>query len=151
MRTRGFTIIEIIIVMGIVATITGMISVSLFSSQHKASINSTLLILQSDLRQQQQKAMTGDVTNIGAVSPCGIHFDANKYTLFCGTFSSGNSANFEVELENNLSVSSTPSNEILFSKGSGEIPVQYEIKLSDNFNNSKTLYLNKLGVITGQN
>lgn len=134
----GFTLIELILIMGVIAVLFAVSSINLTGSQQKASVNSTIASLVADIKSQQFKAMTGD-----GGTDHGIRFDTTSYILL--------PENFVVDLGNNLQLSTTfPANTITFSQGSGEITGfttgSDTVTLGD-----QTLRLNLYGVITSQN
>jgi type II secretory pathway pseudopilin PulG len=145
--SRGFTVVELIIVMGMMVTLTGMVTISLLTSQRLATLSATIMTLESDIKQQQLKAMDGDIS-AGAPSNYGVHFVADKYTLFKGSSFDSSSDNFVVDLETNISL--TTPGDLIFTKGSGESNGLSAITLQDTFNNHKTLTINSLGVITNE-
>jgi prepilin-type N-terminal cleavage/methylation domain-containing protein len=146
----GFTIVELIITMGIFAIITSFVTINLLSAQHSATINTTTTTLIADLKQQQTKAMVGDTEGRSSTDQYGIHFDTDKYVLFHGTYNEGDSTNFEVKLEGSLSFTNiTGLGNIIFSKGSGESYGLSSIVLSDSTTNrQKTITINVYGVIS---
>ncbi|MBA3723842.1 MAG: type II secretion system protein [Candidatus Levybacteria bacterium] len=154
---KGFTLIELIIVMGIFATLTGLSTISLMNVQHKSSLTATVNTLTADLRSQQLKAMVGDTEGRAAVDTYGINLATNTYTLFHGTFSSMESTNFAVNVPSTIQVTTTlPNSQIIFLKGSGEVSGfvngSNTITLRDTVNGSQsTITVNRLGVITGVN
>jgi prepilin-type N-terminal cleavage/methylation domain-containing protein len=149
-KQKGFTIIELIITMGILAIITSLATINLLNAQHIASIDSTTTTLISDLKQQQLKAMVGDTEGRVAADQYGIHFDADKYVLFHGSYDPTDTSNFVVELEGTLSFTNISGDgNIIFSQGSGESSGLNPIVLKDDqTNKQKTITTNVYGVIT---
>jgi prepilin-type N-terminal cleavage/methylation domain-containing protein len=145
---RGFTLIELTIVLSIVGVLLGFTTINLSRSQQSASLNAVEQILLSDLKQQQLKAMIGDTEGRAASDSYGIHFDSNKYVLFHGTYSEGDSSNFVVNLDSNMQFNN-PEYNIDFSRLSGEIAGTAVIELQDK-NDSKLvrIHLNSLGTAT---
>lgn len=146
-KIRGFTVIELIVVLGMAATLTGLITINLLTSQRLATLNSTITVLESDLRQQQLKSMSGDIADESTPTDHGIHFETDKYVLFPKDYISGTGNTFVVNLDGNISI--TTPGEIIFSQGSGETKVGSldTVTLQDSFNNQKSLTINSLGVI----
>ena len=145
---RGFTLIELIIVLSIVGILLGFTTINLSRSQQSASLNAVEQILLSDLKQQQLKAMIGDTEGRAASDLYGIHFDSNKYTLFHGVYSEGEPYNFVINLDSNMQFNN-PEYDIVFSRLSGEITGTAVIELQDK-NDSKLvrIHLNTLGTAT---
>jgi len=147
---RGFTLIELMVVITITAILLGFITINLVSSQQRASLNAIEQELLADLKQQQLKAMIGDTEGRETSDTYGIHFDSGKYTLFHGTYSSTDSANFAINLDQNFQFQS-PGTDIIFSKISGEISAGSitNIVIRDSTNgNVKTITVNRYGVVT---
>jgi len=145
---QGFTILELIITMGIFAIIASLTTINLTNSQRRVSLDSLTSTLISDLRQQQIKAMTGDTQGRSSNSAYGIHFDSNQYVLFYGdSYNSSDSDNFVVPLDTNFSF--TNLGNVTFSKISGESTGLTSIIIQDNSaSNQKDVRLNNYGVVT---
>ena len=158
-ENRGFTLIELIIVMTFFGILMGLATINLLNVKQSSSIEASLNILIADLREAQIKAMVGDTEGRGALDTYGIHFGSNSqtYVIYHGTYSSSESTNFTVSLTDTMRVSTTfPSTEIVFQKGSGEIVGfvngSNTVTLTDPTNNrTKTITFNKYGVITAIN
>jgi prepilin-type N-terminal cleavage/methylation domain-containing protein len=149
MRTqRGFTLMEVSVVIGVVAILLGLATINLVRSQQGVSLTSAEEVLVADLRQQQLKSMIGDTEGRSAPDPYGIHFDSNNYVLFHGlTYTPSDTSNFVINLDNNMQFN-TPNFDVIFSRISGETLATI-IELQDNTNSkSKKIYLNSLGVVT---
>ncbi len=152
---RGFTLVEIIITVGVLTALLTLTSISLLSSRKRTSLNSSVTQVLVDLRQQQAKAMAGDTDGSGTISAYGIYFTTGSYTLFKGpAYSPSDPGNFTISLEPNQSFSSDWT--VVFNSGSGEIagftPGNNTLTLTDSLENiSKTFTLNRYGVITSIN
>lgn len=119
---RGFTLVELGIVFGIIALLFGFVTFNLVNVQKITSINSAIDTLASDIKSQQTKAMAGAADN-GTGESYGIYFQSDRYILFTGTtYFSTNSSNFTIMLGSNIEfVNSTfPDNSLVFSHQSGE-------------------------------
>jgi prepilin-type N-terminal cleavage/methylation domain-containing protein len=149
-KQKGFTIIELVIAIGIFTVITSLITINLVNVQHIASIDSTATTLVADLKQQQLKAMTGDTEGRGIADQYGIHFDVKQYVLFHGSYDPAGTSNFVVDLEGTLSFTGiTGDGNIIFSQGSGESFGLSTIILKDDLTNKqKIITANIYGVIT---
>lgn len=146
----GFTLVEYILVMAIFLILAGLITLNLTSTKQTVSLSTTVDALIADMREQQLKAMVGDTegSGSGSASNYGIHFGTNTYTLFRGTYGTGN---FSVNLGDQIQVA-TPGAEVVFSKGTGEIGSPFQVSLKDMTNpNKKTITLNRYGVVTAIN
>jgi prepilin-type N-terminal cleavage/methylation domain-containing protein len=147
-RTQhGFTLIELAIVIAITVILLGFITINLVRSQQGASLSAIGEILLTDLRQQQLKAMMGDTEGRSTSDSYGVHFDANRYVLFHGTYSDSEDTNSVVNLEDNMQFNS-PNYDVIFSRLSGETSAKI-IELQDNTSlKFNRIHLNALGVAT---
>ncbi|OGH47224.1 MAG: hypothetical protein A3A51_01700 [Candidatus Levybacteria bacterium RIFCSPLOWO2_01_FULL_39_10] len=154
-KNSGFSLIELIVVLGILLTLFGFIVIGLSTSQRRFSVTSARDTLISDIASQQTKSMN----SISGSSAYGIYFQPGKYTLFKGeTYSASDPENFEVELGENLEFSQVtfPAATIIFATKSGEISGFLDganiITIRDVQNiDSTTVTINRYGVITDIN
>lgn len=148
-KSKGFTLIETIVVVSTIVTLLGFITISLVRSQQTASLTSAEEILLADLKQQQLKSMIGDTEGRSTSDSYGIHFDSSRYVLFHGTvYSSTDASNSVNDLENNMQFNN-PNFDVIFSKLSGQIAAVTIIELQDNTNSKlKRIHLNIYGTVT---
>jgi len=151
---RGFTLIELGIVFGIIALLAGFVTLNLVNVQKTTSINSAIDMLVSDMKSQQTKTMVG-AGDTGAEN-YGIYFQSDRYILFTGiTYSSTDSSNFTVVLGSNIEFadSTFPDNSLVFLRQSGELNGFIDgmntitIQNAQGFDR-KTIKLNRYGAIT---
>lgn len=158
-NSGGFTIPELLIVVGMLTTLLGLTTINLLTSRDKVTISTTIDTLISDIKLGQTKAMSGDTEGSGTISDYGMYFETNRYTVFRGsTYASGNPSNFITNLDPNFELSSIlfPSSTLIFSKGSGEVSgfvsgfnsITIRNKLTGE---QKVITVNRYGVITGIN
>lgn len=153
---KGFTLVEVIVVMAIVSTLFAISIVSLNTFQQNTFQNTSEDVLLSDLKLQQLKSMTGDNNSTTTFEEFGIHFETNSYTLFRGSsYSASDPENFTVTLNPNLSFSQVDfaNSQIVFERNSGEIigftPGNNTITINNNVTDSDSIItLNRYGVIT---
>ena len=150
MLNKGFTIIELMVVMGVFAVLASITTLSLSNSQHSSYLNTSVSTMVTDLKRQQLKAMLGDTEGRGVSSTYGLNFETGRYTLYHDAYSSTEPTNFIINLEGTIQIS-TPGN-VVFAKGNGEPTGLSTITLRDSVSGrQKTLTLNKYGVITNVN
>lgn len=149
-RLYGFTLVELLVTIGLLGLLIGLTTISLISVQRRVTLSSTITTLISDLKEQQTKAMTGDTGGVSKNS-YGIYFDTNRYILFRGaSYSSADPSNFAVDLAN--IDFANPGTSIVFARISGEIAAASNITLTDITNNQqKTIQINRYGVVTAVN
>ena len=158
-KNSGVTIVELLVVMGILAVIFGTSSILLLGSQKKASLNSSINRLVVDLKEQQLKAMVGDTGGSGVASPSGVYFNKTNYVLFRGqTFNSADPSNYVTNLDYGFQFSpiNLVNSQIQFTPVTGTVS-GYLVN-SDNFsltdpntNEQKTIKINKLGAVISIN
>jgi len=123
-KLTGFTLIEILLVMGIMATLSAIAGLSLSTLYSKADLNSSQNLLTSELKSQQLKAMAGYAPGSSVAVAHGIYFESDKYTLFSGNeFNPDDPANVPLPASTNVaySPSNLTDNSIIFLAGSGEV------------------------------
>lgn len=149
---QGFTLIELIVVMSILVTLMGIVTINLITAQQRAEINTVINTFIADSKDQQLKAMVGDTEGRSSAGSYGIHMDSNQYVLFYGsTYDSDDVSNKIVELPDNLEFTTFNTN-IIFSQVSGNLPATTQATLFDSSaNRQKTIQFNIYGVITAVN
>ncbi len=156
---KGFSLIEIVIVIGISLMLFGAVTFNLLRTQSNTSVESNLEKLLSDVRAQQGKAITGATEGRSTTDNYGIYFLQNQYILFHGvSYNPNEQTNFIVNLPQDVEIQSTtlPGNSLIFSALSGEVMGFLEsantITLrSINTGQQTTVTLNRYGVITAMN
>lgn len=150
---NGFTLLELLLVMGIASILLSLTTINLVKVQHNINIGAASDTLMADLKAQQIKAMSGS----DGGGDFGIHFtSSNSYTLFHGP-SYVSPGDFTVTLDDPISVSTTfPDNNIVFSQVNGEVAGFSDTKNTITITNTagseqQTLTINKLGVIEDVN
>lgn len=121
---KGFTLIELILVMGILGILLSIFTVGLVSTQTRSIHRQAVTTLAADLKAQQTKAMTGAVKD--GVSPpgYGVYFLADRYVLFGGLiYDPGDNTNFEVLLPEGVSVGNITltDNQVVFERVEGSV------------------------------
>jgi len=150
---RGFTLIEIIVVLGVVALLLVLTSANLLIGQRNVSKTGTTAQIMADIRSQQSRAMLGD--NNG--SSFGVHINQDNYVLFSGSvYNALDAANFVVSLDNNIFLSTTFANSnIIFTPVSGEVTgfvvgADTITTMDTTDETIEILHVNKYGVIDSQ-
>jgi len=145
-KYNGFTLIEILIVISVFATLISFATINFLKPQHSSSISSAVTTLSADLKQQQLKAMVGDTEGLGTAQNYGVHIDQNSYTLF----RTNPPGDFTVNLNPSLEFTTYPV-DITFAKKSGELVSQNTVSVTVKHiqsNEQKSLSINQLGAIT---
>lgn len=155
----GFTLIELMIVLGISSILFGFVVFNLVRFQNTSSQQSNTDSLISDIRTQQQKAMEGITDGRPDSDDYGVYFQTNNYILFYGSvYNPVDPDNFQVDLPADLEFQSTtlPNNSIIFTRRSGEMPGfvvgqdSFTIR-AVNIERDIVVTINRYGVITTVN
>lgn len=129
---KGFTVIELMVSMGILAILFALTMINLGRLPSSSSQAATIDVLTSDIRSQQTESMAGNLVS-------GIHFGTTSYTL--------TPSNFVVNLDPGLSFTdiSFPGENLNFSAGSGETTAGSFSIVNDQINQTKVININKYG------
>lgn len=146
---KGFTLIEVILVLGLVAII-GSLSVLYYQdSQVRADINTQVSQFASYMRLARSNAISGlDGENHG------VHLESDSYTLFSGgSYNPDDPDNFVVELPGTIAIQNIFLNggvtNIIFSGPDGETNHHGTIDFrSAQINKTITVTISSLGTIT---
>lgn len=119
----GFTLIELILVLGISGILLGLILVNTNNIQTSTTITATVDTIIADIKNQQTKAMVGDTEGRGIPDAYGVYFQPSQYSLFHGiSYSGADAANFSIPADETIVLTSSfPNNTIVFATSSGEI------------------------------
>lgn len=156
-RAAGFTLVELLIVMGLFVTLSVMVGVNIMKPQAAASLDGATDVLVADLRSQQAKAIAGEAVSGSAPVAQGMRFvdNASAYTQFKGTsYNAGDTDNFTFTLDGPVVLTTTfPSDVVVFNQRSGEVAGwtggQNTITVRNTSSNeTKTITLNRYGVPT---
>ena len=121
-RMMGFTVVELVAVMGIVAIIfsISLIGVSVFNP--KDDLDGFYEIFLTNLKQQQIYALTGQTSGQIDNGNYGVYIDGDGYVLFRGTnYNEEDVDNFEVRLDDLVLSTTFPQSTIVFEKDGGAI------------------------------
>jgi type II secretory pathway pseudopilin PulG len=159
MKQRGFVLIELIVVFGMIAVLLGFFVINVFGSQRKATLTATIQTLIADVKTQQNKAMTQTTTGGLVPAGYGIRFETNRYILFRGlTYNSSDTANSIISLDPRVQISpiSLPGESIVFEIKSGEVagfdPGLRSVSVHQlDSGEVKVIQFNRYGIITSVN
>jgi len=156
MRNKsGYTLIEVIIVTGLFASLLLLSNFNLARPVRTATISTVLDVFISDVALTRTRAFSGDTQTGTGAAVHGVYIEPNRYTLFRGSsYDAGNSTNFTVNLPSNLTFSQidVPSSEVIFAPLSAEV-VGYDqnmrtLTLTDSVVGlTRTLRFNQYGVV----
>jgi prepilin-type N-terminal cleavage/methylation domain-containing protein len=155
----GFTLVEIVIVVGIVGVLVALTAMTLTRSYSRSSVNSVVDEVIAEMKLQQIKAMSGDSEGSSSSQSYGVHFETDRYVLFRGdSYVVNSTANRVYELDGVVQFNSIlfPGGNVIFSKVSGEVSGytnganSITVRQGET-GDEKTLILNKYGVVTAVN
>jgi len=154
-QTLGFSLVEIAIVLGVVATLFVVAQNTAFRPQQVANVSDTLDTLVSDISLQQNKSMSGNLSTGSSAVSYGVYFQSDRYILFRGSsYDQVATDNFTISLNPvfTFSAINLPSSQLVFATGSGVLSNynqnQRSVSIRDSTNNvTKTLQFNSLGVV----
>lgn len=152
---KGFTLVELLLVIGIFAILATLSSLSFFTTVSRSSLTAARDVLVADLKTAQSSAMSGEGQNGATTGGWGIVVNnATTYTLFPGTtYDSNNPLNATTTLPSDTTLTTNfPNSQVVFLHGSGEIDnfnaAQNTLTLSGS-NSTSTIRLNLYGTVIG--
>lgn len=158
LNQRGFSIVELLFIVAIMGILLALTTINLLTVQRKTTLNSTLEVFMSEIKEQQLKAMIGDTQGSATAESYGVYLTSTSYTLFRGTaYNPVSTFNTRTTLTPTVELTTTfPSSTIVFSRGSGAIanfnPSFNTVTFRDiDSNVSKTVTINRYGVVSGIN
>ena len=140
--TRGFTLIEILVVSAIISVLAGAGLLMGFDVYRSYSFHSELNTIVTIL----EKARSRSLANINQL-PHGVHFDSEGFTLFEGRiFDSASPSNVFISKGGSADVQASA--DVVFTQLSGEVDETAEIQVVDsNSSRSFTITVNEEGRI----
>lgn len=156
---QGFTLVEVLVVVGLIVGLLSITIVSLPGAQRRAYLTAATSTLIADMKSQQMKAMFGETEGRSSHDAYGVYMESTRYILFHGpTYDPSASSNIIINLDNHIQLFSImfPQSQVIFGSGSGEIasftPGSSSVTVRNTLNNEqKTITVNRYGVITGIN
>jgi prepilin-type N-terminal cleavage/methylation domain-containing protein len=157
--SKGFTFIELIVVMTLFSILVGYVVINLVGARHQTSLQSAASEIVADLHNQQMKALYGATEGVANASSYGVYFDNSSYTLFKGnSYLLNDPSNFVIDLDPSLEFSSInlPGSQIIYERVSGEVvsfnPSQTSVTLRNKQTSQQfVIATNKYGVIIQAN
>lgn len=149
----GFTLIELIVSMGIFMLIVGFSGLAYLNIQKSTDLTNQTTQLISSFRQAQALAIGGQTLDDASNTNVGIHFEEDSYTIFIGSsYDPNNTSNIITNLPNQIAINYIlPSANLLFTARTGEINVfdsaKNIITIIHQDGQSKTINFNRLGIV----
>lgn len=157
-RNNGFTLVEVVIVMGLMLILMAFVTQTLFRGQQRTSLTETVNLMVRDMRQQQLSVMQGDTFGDGVLADYSIRFETDRYILFPGSVYVSSNPNNRVVLYPPTIRSSSitfPGNILTFARGSGDVrsysaTTNSVTLFESDTNTTKVIQVNEHGVVSVQ-
>ncbi|MFH1207737.1 MAG: prepilin-type N-terminal cleavage/methylation domain-containing protein [Patescibacteria group bacterium] len=145
-RAGGFSLIELMMVIGILVLLAGL-SIPFYQSfQVGSQMDNTTREVASTLRRVQGLAMGSRQW-----SQWGVHLEAHRYIVFAGAaYNAGDPANEIFTAPTTITISTTAGADIIFSRVKGETSNVGTITLQSTNNESSAIIINSRGIINVQ-
>lgn len=147
-KNKGFTLIEILIVIAILGIISSIVILNLSQFRNEQLLKNTTLDVVSLLSKARQNTLSSvNSTNYG------VHFDGNQAVLFTGSIYSSNNATNEPIVFDSKVIIPTPSglnigggSDVIFERLTGEtIGGTIKIQLTSDSTKQKIITVGKIG------
>lgn len=157
-NNKGFTLIEMLVVISLFAILAGLATINLARPQSRATLNSAMPKLVAEIRNQQANAMYKKVNDNNNTKNYGVYFESDGFTLFEGTtYNPTKESNYKINTDTGIEITNInlPNQQIVFEKGSGEV---FNYSVSQNtfsltntqINESINLSINRYGIVSPQ-
>lgn len=141
-KLLGFTFVEIILVVALLAVSSGMVAPIYFSAKNKDDLSNSVHIVVSSLRRAQLFSMA-----VKEDSSWGVKMVDNDIVIFKGDNYLSREVEWDESFSINKNISQSGIDEIFFSKLNGRPNVNGDIVLGNNSGNSLIININSLGVV----
>lgn len=153
---KGFTLVELILVITILGLIIVFSSVVFSNQQNQTSLESTILEVNSAIRESQNKSISQS-QDTSSDENYGIYFTGSSFTVFKGnSYSVDNPTNFTTNFGSgiHLATINIPSSQLIFDRITGRLTTysqgQDTLVFATFDNVTKTVTINPYGAITIQ-
>lgn len=156
MKNQGFTLIEVIVILALFATIMALPMAFLWGFGRSDTVIAAAKQVISIIHEAQTNAVTGRSLDGAQPAQYGVHFESTYYVYFRGSsYNAADATNERTDLDPGLSFSSIqfPSQNIIFERPTGKVlgfnPSQNYVEITDtNTNITKRITISSLGAIT---
>jgi len=139
---NAYTLIELLIVIGILAVLTGLSSLSLVSYSKSADIGTSKTIVMQTLLQARGNSMA-DVDD----KTWGVHLETNRVILFSGASYNPNDGTNQVKPISGGTSINTSLSDVIFAKRTGATANTGDITITGQSSNAVTIMINEQGNI----
>ncbi|MBT4277760.1 prepilin-type N-terminal cleavage/methylation domain-containing protein [Candidatus Falkowbacteria bacterium] len=141
--TKGFTLLEILLVVAIIVIIAGFSMPVLQSFQNRNDLDIATNIFVQSLRRSQVLSRSAEED-----SSWGTYIQAGNITIFQGSTYAGRDSDFDEVFEISSSINLSGDQEIIFGKVTGTISSSKSTILTSLNNDSRTIDINVKGMIS---
>lgn len=141
---RGFSLVELLLIMGLLVVIGGIAAPSISAFRNGANLRAALTIVTDALAGAQVKAQAGE-----GDSPWGVKIDVpgNRVIIFKGASYAGRDPQADSVTALSVTLSSAAPDEFVFAKLTGYSSVNAAVTITDNNGQSRQFSINSFGVI----
>lgn len=148
LKTKGFTLVELMIVIGITTILTGVSSVVYGNLQKSTQLNDISAQISQNLRLAREQSLAGlnDKSH-------GVKFNSNQYILYQGDNYTGRSVAYDrsFSVSSALTITADVSGqEVNFSRGTGLPSATGTITIAHSIGGAKSVIINSDGIILEQ-
>lgn len=148
---KGFTLIELMLTVGIISLLAGVAFINLMKPLNTANLYSSVDTLMANVKGTQVNSLAG--AHGGQAH--GVHFAANSYTLFTGaSYNPADTSNLITQLGSGITISidSIPNASVVFAAETGEVVgfsgLYYQLTVNNTQSGeSKVLRINRYGTL----
>lgn len=143
-KTTGFSLIELLLIMGLLAVIGGIAAPSVISVRNSINLRTALNIITDALVTAQIKAQAGE-----GDSPWGVKIDVpgNRVIIFKGASYAGRDPQTDSVVVLGVTLSSAAPDEFVFAKLTGYSSVNAAVTITDSNGQSRQFSINSFGAI----
>ncbi|MCA9308019.1 MAG: prepilin-type N-terminal cleavage/methylation domain-containing protein [Patescibacteria group bacterium] len=153
-NNNGFTLVEVLITMGIFTILVATASINLLKPIQSNNTGTSISEIVSNVKSQQSRSMRGDLDTSAFPDSFGVRFEQTQYIIFKGDlYSPLNPDNVAKDLPPTLAFQNInlPNQSIIFSRVSGEV-VDYNaatnsVDIVSEDGNNYRITVNKIGAL----
>ncbi|MFC1622917.1 Tfp pilus assembly protein FimT/FimU [Patescibacteria group bacterium] len=141
-KEKGFTFLEVILTIAVIAVLVGMSAPIFYSFQAKNELDTATNIVAHSLRRAQvlSQSVDGDIS-------WGMDIRSGSITVFKGASYAARDADYDEVFDVSTSITPSGVGEIVFSKFYGEPGITGTITLTANTGNTRSLSVNSKGMV----
>lgn len=142
---KGFTLVEILVSLSVLAIISGIVMFSFSSVNSSGALERSASDVVSALNQARSQTLSSKDNSI-----YGVRFEESEVIIFRESFSAGNSENVSVTLTSPVSLSEVSlaggGSEVLFERFTGKVAAHGTVTLSGSASSTKVITIYETGL-----